>query len=84
MAWARATWPHDTPIGLNALARRLGNPVLTALLRELDCACLANTPWNGEALARALPLRSAQGASHAPAAAAQALPGLYSDPPAQR
>ena len=77
MAWARATWPHDAPVGLNALARRQGDPTLTALLRELDRACLADTTWNGDALTRALP--TLDGGS-APTKATQQLPGLYSDP----
>lgn len=83
IAWARATWPHDAPPGLNALARRLGHPALTALLRDLDRACITSTAWNGEALARALPdLQAALSpASKTPAPAASALPGLYSDPP---
>ncbi len=77
IAWARATWPHDAPVGLNALARRLDNPALTALLRELDRACIADTAWNGDALARALPTLDSGGAQ---TQTAQELPGLYSDP----
>ena len=77
LAWARATWPHDAPVGLNALARRLDKPALTALLRELDRACIADTAWNGDALARALPTLDS---GSAPTKATQELPGLYSDP----
>jgi hypothetical protein len=77
IAWARATWPQGPPVGLNALARRLGNPALTALLRELDRACITGTAWNGDALARALPTLDSGGA---PAKKAQELPNLYIDP----
>ena len=78
ISWARACWPHDAPTGLNALARRQGNPALTELLRELDRACIANSAWNGDALARALPVLDS---SAAPSKPAHDLPGLYSDPP---
>ncbi len=75
IAWARATWPHEAPVGLNALARRLDNPALTALLRELDRACVEDHAWNGDALARALPTlvpRATKEQTHE-------LPGLYGD-----
>ncbi|MEI7465011.1 MAG: BatD family protein [Burkholderiales bacterium] len=78
IAWARATWPHDAPVGLNALARRLDNPVLTELLRELDRACIANTAWNGDALARSLTALEGSGAA---TSSAPDLPGLYSGTP---
>ncbi len=81
ISWARACWPHDAPAGLNALARRLDDPALTTLLRELDRACLADTTphngWNGDALARALP--ALDGGAAQPKSAHE-LPGLYSDP----
>jgi len=77
LTWSRATWPHDAPVGLNALARRLDNPALTTLLRELDRACIADTAWNGDALARALHTLDS---GSAPTKAAQELPGLYNDP----
>ncbi len=54
LAWARATWPDDPPGGLNALARRLPDPKLPALLRELDRACYAGGEWRGNALLEAL------------------------------
>jgi hypothetical protein len=54
LAWARATWRHDPPAGLAALARRLDGAELPALLRELDRACYAGGDWHGEALAEAL------------------------------
>lgn len=77
IAWAHATWPHDAPVGLNALARRLDKPALTALLRELDCACIGDSVWNGDALARALHTLHS---GNAPTKTAQDLPGLYNDP----
>jgi hypothetical protein len=52
--WAHAVWPHDAPAGLNALARRLGDPVVSALLRKLDRACYAGGDWRGKPLAEAL------------------------------
>ncbi len=54
LAWARAAWPSDPPTGLNALARRLDDAALSALLRDLDRACYAGGEWRGEALAEAL------------------------------
>lgn len=54
LAWAHAHWPHDPPAGLNALARRLPDPRLPTLLRELDRACYAGGDWRGEPLAEAL------------------------------
>ena len=75
IAWARSTWRNDAPVGLNALARRLDNPVLTELLRELDRACVEDHAWNGDALARALPTlvpRATKEQTHE-------LPGLYGD-----
>lgn len=54
LAWARANWPDDRPAGLNALARRLPDPRLLALLRELDRACYAGGEWQGKALLEAL------------------------------
>ena len=78
LAWARATWPNDAPAGLNALARRLDQPALTGLLRELDRACITDTPWNGDALGRALTVLRG---NVAPRSTATALPTLYSDLP---
>jgi hypothetical protein len=59
--WARAVWPHDAPAGLNALARRLQDPALPALLRELDRACYAGGDWRGKALAETLAAMPAAG-----------------------
>jgi hypothetical protein len=76
IAWARATWPNDAPAGLNALARRLDQPALTDLLRELDRACIANTSWNGEPLGRALTLLEGDRITRP---RPPTLPGLYPD-----
>jgi hypothetical protein len=76
IAWARATWPHDAPVGLNALARRLDNPALTPLLRELDCACITHAAWQGDALSQALTVLDG---SDTPGALPPALPSLYGD-----
>lgn len=54
LAWSRANWPRDPPAGLNALARRLPDPVLADLLRQLDRACYAGGEWRGQRLADAL------------------------------
>lgn len=76
IAWAGATWPHDTPVGLNALARRLDAPALTVLLRELDCACITHAAWQGDALSRALNVLDG---SDRPGGLPPALPSLYGD-----
>ncbi len=81
LAWARGTWPQDAPAGLNALARRLGHPAITPLLRELDRACLEGSTWSGEALARAL---TALDDVNQPKKATADLPGLYSEQDALR
>ncbi len=78
IAWARATWPHDAPVGLNALARRLDNPALTSLLRELDCACITHAAWQGDALSQAL---TVLGGSNTPGGIPPTLPSLYGDTP---
>lgn len=86
LAWAAAVGP-DRPAGLNALARRLGDPALTPLLRQLEQACLAGSVWDGQPLARALAaLPAAAGAAPARGAVHTdaALPTLYADPPGAR
>ncbi len=55
LAWARLAWPDAPPGGLHALAERLEDPRLRALLRELDRACYGAGAWRGAALAAALP-----------------------------
>ncbi len=82
LAWAAAVGP-DRPAGLNALARRLDDPALTPLLRDLDRACLAGTGWDGQPLAQALAaLVATPGAAQGSDAlrAGAALPALYAQP----
>jgi hypothetical protein len=52
--WARDVYGDSAPAGLNALALRLDDPALSVLLHELDRACYAGAPWNGDALAKSL------------------------------
>ncbi|MFM9917295.1 MAG: BatD family protein [Rhizobacter sp.] len=76
LAWARATWPESAPPGLNALARHLDRADVTPWLQALDRACLEGTAWNGEGLARALPLLDG---NRKPTKAPTSLPGLYGE-----
>jgi len=50
LAWVAAAWPGEPIAGLDALAKRLHDDALTALLQELDRACYAGAPWQGAAL----------------------------------
>jgi hypothetical protein len=77
-AWASTQGSGPPPAGLNALARQLGDPRLTPLLRELDQACLGGTAWHGQALASAL--RSLPAETPAPPAGPRLLPRLYGEP----
>lgn len=52
--WARATWPHDPPLGLMALSDRSGDIELKRLLRQLDQACYAGGTWTGKPLGETL------------------------------
>lgn len=52
--WARATWPHDPPLGLQALADRLADLDLKPLLKQLDRVCYAGGAWQGGMLAERL------------------------------
>ncbi len=54
LAWVDAEWPDSSPAGLNGLARRIGQPQIETLLRELDRACYAGGTWRGDGLAHAL------------------------------
>jgi len=47
LEWARAAWPHDPPLGLQALAGRLGDAELGLLLKQLDRVCYAGGAWQG-------------------------------------
>jgi hypothetical protein len=77
LTWAQATWPQESPAGLNALARRLNNPELTSSLRELDRVCYAGGVWRGEALLRTFKIPPV---SEKPANKGSALGGLYPEP----
>lgn len=54
LAWAQATWPEDSPAGLNALAERLDDPALKPLLNQLDRACYTDGEWQGGPLLESL------------------------------
>jgi hypothetical protein len=54
LTWARVESPDNPPIGLTAIARLVGDPVLSELLAQLDRACYADGNWQGSALAQAL------------------------------
>jgi len=61
LIWINATPAGRRIRGLTGLAHAVGDPSLSVLLRELDRACYAGAPWNGEALGKALrdlPLKS--------------------------
>ncbi len=73
--WARANWPQDPPLGLNALARRLPDARQRGLLRELDRACYAGGDWNSAQLVDAL--TTLPGAVARPGAKPERLAGLY-------
>ncbi|HEX5327362.1 MAG TPA: BatD family protein, partial [Acetobacteraceae bacterium] len=53
MTWAAAHW-GATPTGVNAIAARIGDPVVADLLRDLDRACYAGGAWQGHSLAAAI------------------------------
>jgi BatD DUF11 like domain len=53
LAWAAALW-GSTPAGINAVAARIGDTRVTALLRDLDRACYAGGSWQGQPLGAAL------------------------------
>ena len=75
LAWARANWPRDPPLGLDALARRLPDARSRGLLRELDRACYAGGDWNSERLVEAL--AALPGAVARPGDKPERLAGLY-------
>jgi hypothetical protein len=54
LAWAEVAWPRSPPQGLEALAKRLGDTRIEALLIELDRALYRGAPWNGAPLAAAV------------------------------
>jgi len=55
LLWANAKWRGPRIHGLRGLAKLIGNAETTKLLNALDRACYAADPWDGTALANALP-----------------------------
>lgn len=55
LVWANAALPGPRITGLNDLAKRIRDPHVAALLRALDGGCYAGDPWEGAALASAIP-----------------------------
>jgi hypothetical protein len=55
LLWVNAVLPPPRILGLGDLAKRMDDPHLATLLRALDRGCYAGDPWNGAALAAALP-----------------------------
>jgi BatD DUF11 like domain len=55
LLWANAVLPTPRVVGLGDLAKRMNDPQLATLLRALDRGCYAGDPWDGAALAAALP-----------------------------
>jgi hypothetical protein len=76
LAWARATWPQDPPLGLGTLARRLDDAELAPLLAELDRACYSGGEWRNANLLEKLKLtaREARPKERAGAELAQLYP----------
>lgn len=54
LVWANAAFQAQRIQGLSALAKLIGDPAVTDLLRALDRACYVGEPWRGAALAEAL------------------------------
>ncbi|MDE2293932.1 MAG: protein BatD [Gammaproteobacteria bacterium] len=54
LAWATAAWPDERVSGLQALAKRLGDPETRTAIAELERACYAGGVWDGSALAARL------------------------------
>ena len=61
LAWAANAWPESPPRGLAALAKRVGDDKISALLVQLGRAVYRGAAWDGAALSAAigeLPSRS--------------------------
>lgn len=54
LAWAATAWPESPPRSLAALARRVGDDKISALLLQLGRALYRGAPWDGAALAAAI------------------------------
>ena len=75
LEWARATWPHDPPLGLQALSDRLDDADLKPLLKHLDRVCYAGGEWDGKLLADRLKALGRNTKERSPAG--PELAGLY-------
>jgi len=73
--WARSTWPHDPPQGLQALSDRLDNAEVKSLLKQLARGCYAGGAWVGKPLAEMLTHLDGQTKKNVPPA--PGLAGLY-------
>lgn len=83
IGWGQARWPAHPPVGLAALAERLGGGEATAVFQAIDRAIYApdeaaeGAPWDGAlAWSRLEPLLKAASARHG-SQAREALPPLY-------
>jgi hypothetical protein len=56
LEWAATRWPDEPPVGLEGLARRLGDPRITEALANLDRALYRSSEghWEGGTLAAVL------------------------------
>jgi BatD DUF11 like domain len=54
LAWAATAWPESTPRSLAALAKRLADDRINALLLELGRSLYRGASWDGAALATAI------------------------------
>ena len=54
LAWAATAWPESPPRSLAALARRMTDDRISALLLQLGRALYRGAPWDGAALATAI------------------------------
>ena len=56
LEWAATRWPDEPPVGLDSLARRLGDPRITDALVDLDRTLYRSSAahWDGRALAAVL------------------------------
>jgi hypothetical protein len=79
LAWGRARWGHETPVGLGAFAERLGDPAASETLARLDRALYADAgePWDGAAAWQVLEPSLAAFDSAVESRGNAALPELY-------
>jgi len=84
MGWAKAKWPEHGPLTPGAVATKLEDLALAAVVAELDRALYARgrhpgapSPWSGERLWRAF--KAARGGPSTRRKLGPVLPGLYPD-----